>query len=36
MVRGVVLDDVADVPDHGVVIVSPLQVLKEPANAGGG
>lgn len=33
VVRGVVLDDVADVPDHGIVVVTPLEVLKKPKNA---
>lgn len=33
MVRGVVLDNIADVPDHGIVIVTPLEVLKKPENA---
>lgn len=33
VVRGVVLDDIADVPDHGIVIVTPLEVLKKPENA---
>lgn len=39
VVRGVVLDDVADVPDHWIVIMTPLEVLKEPEHAereGGG
>lgn len=33
VVRGVVLDDIADVPDHWIVIVTPLEVLKKPENA---
>lgn len=33
VVRGVVLDNIADVPDHGIVIVTPLEVLKKPDNA---
>lgn len=33
MVRGVVLDDIADVPDYRIVIVTPLEVLKKPKNA---
>lgn len=30
VVRGVVLDDIADVPDNKIVIVTPLEVLKKP------
>lgn len=33
VVRGVVLDDIADVPDYRIVIVTPLEVLKKPKNA---
>lgn len=33
VVRGVVLNNIANVPDHWIVIVTPLQVLKKPENA---
>lgn len=32
VVRGVVLNNIANVPDHWIVIVTPLQVLKKPEN----
>lgn len=33
VVRGMVLDDIADVPDNKTIIVTPLEVLKKPENA---
>lgn len=35
VVRGVVLNNIANVPDHRIVIVTPLKVLKKPENGEG-